>query len=272
MSMKRSKLWVPASFLAVLLTAMLGCGSTTGQVSEAASPEPPAEHANTELATGAATEAEAAPEVDPAAALAAKEAELARREADIRAKERQQAAVAREAAAKAQALPTVVPAGTELSVELLAAITTKTAKVGDVVETRLVDALSYDGKLVAPAGAMVRATVTEIVSGSHKIGGRPTLGLTFDRLELAGGGTATISGLVVQQGKSDTAKDSAKIAGATVAGAIIGHQVDSDNGKFIGGILGGAAGTAAAQKTGGEVEVPAGTMLFVRLDAPFEIQ
>ena len=261
MSMKRLYSLALVLMLAMLLTAVIGCGGTTGEA-ETAVAEP------VEAATGDGETADVAtePEVDPATKLADKEDELARREAEVAAKERKQATAERQAAARI-----VVPVGTELSVELLAPITTKTAKVGDAIDARLASALSVNGRLIAPAGSTVQGTVTEVVSGSHKIGGKPTLGLTFSGLELAGGGTASISGLLVQQGKSDTAKDSAKIAGGAVAGAIIGHQIDDDKGKIIGGILGGAAGTAAAQKTGGEVEVPAGTVLYFQLDAPFEV-
>jgi hypothetical protein len=269
---------------ACLLAATIGCGGTPTQVSETGTPEP---------------SAEPAPGTDDAAAeLAAREEELARREADLALKEREQDLARREAelAAKQAApkpststkqapappasapppppksAPLVVPAGSQLSVEFVSPLSTKTAKVGDRVDARLAEDLVVDGRRVALAGARVEGSVTQVVSGSKKIGGTPTLGVSFDGLELAGGGMAAISGQLVQQGKSDTAKDSAKIAGAAVAGAIIGHQIDDDKGKLIGGLLGGAAGTAAAAKTGGEVEVPAGTVVGFVLDAPFQVE
>ena len=40
---------------------------------------------------------------------------------------------------------------------------------------------------------------------------------------------------------------------------------------MIGGLLGGAVGAVAAQKTGTEVEMAEGTALSVTLDAPVEI-
>jgi len=264
MSTKRPYPLVVVLALATALAFAVGCGQMTGEVSETGYEDPAVTDAEAEIAE---TAEEATPTTaDPAQALAEKEAELERREAEVASKER-----ARAAAEAAAAARMTVPVGTELAVELLAPITTKTAQVGDAVDARLASALSVGGRLVAPAGATVRGTVTEVVSGSNKIGGKPTLGVTFDGLELAGGGMATISGVLVQQGKSETAKDSAKIAGATVAGAIIGHQIDDDKGKIIGGLLGGAAGTAAAKKTGGEVEVPEGTVLYFLLDAPFEV-
>lgn len=263
---------------ACLLAAAIGCGGTPTQVSETGGAEP-------------------APGADDAAAeLAAKEDELARREAELALKEREQDLARREAELTSKqaapkpstppkpspaaseplpppkAAPLVVPAGTQLSVEFVSPLSTKTAKVGDRVDARLAEDLVVDGRRVAPAGARVEGSVTQVVSGSKKIGGTPTLGVNFDGLQLAGGGMVAISGQLVQQGKSDTAKDSAKIAGAAVAGAIIGHQIDDDKGKLIGGLLGGAAGTAAAAKTGGEVEVPTGTVVGFVLDAPFQVE
>ena len=52
---------------------------------------------------------------------------------------------------------------------------------------------------------------------------------------------------------------------------MIGHQVDSDKGKIIGALLGAAAGTAAAKKTGKEVVLPAGTVVGFTLDSPVTV-
>ena len=171
----------------------------------------------------------------------------------------------------AKAMPITVPAGTQLSVGLSSDVSTKTAKVGDAVDARLASDLVVNGRTALAAGSPVRGTVTEVVSGSNKIGGVPTLAMTFDRLELENGQTVAINGQVVQQGKSETGKDTAKIVGGAAAGAVIGHQVDHDKGSVIGGLLGGAAGAVAAQKTGGEVNVPAGTVVVFTTDAPFKV-
>jgi hypothetical protein len=47
--------------------------------------------------------------------------------------------------------------------------------------------------------------------------------------------------------------------------------VDGDKGKIIGGLLGAAAGAAAAKKTGTEVELPAGTVLGFTLNSPVNV-
>lgn len=273
---------LPAAFVAL---ALAGCGGSKEPAEQAAAP-------STEEAT-------VVDEADTVATQAAREEELARREAEMTLKEREADLARREAelaakqktatrtatapaAAPAPAKTTpqpmpatartyVVPAGTQLSVEIVSPVTTKTARVGDRIEGRLATDVIVDGKTLVLAGSPMQGTVTEVVSGSQKIGGIPTLGLTFDRITLTGADTVAISGRIVQQGKSDTARDTAKIAGGALVGAVIGHQIDDDKGKVIGGILGGAAGAVAAKKTGTEVELPAGTVVGFLLDDSFEV-
>jgi hypothetical protein len=296
MSIKHS--FVPASIAsAVAVLALAACGGPTGPtpVADVTPAEPPADATTT------------AP--DPAAGLETWEADLARREADLALKEREQELARREAelaartkaaaapapvkrsstspkpatvaarqappaaaVAPAPARPIVVPAGTQISIGLSSAVSTKTATIGDSVDARLASDLVIDGRRAILAGAPVRGRVTDVVSGSKRIGGTPTLAMNFDGIELEDGTTVPIRGQLLQQAKSDTGRDTAKIVGGTAAGAIIGHQIDDDKGKVIGGILGGAAGAIAARKTGGEIDVPAGTVMAFVLDAPFEVR
>ena len=238
-------------------------------------------------------------QIDKDAEMKAKEEELARKEAELALKEREQSLAEREAAlAKAttsskpkpatgtasttsKPKPTApsgprkytVAAGTSFSVQLPATITTKNAKVGDRVAANLNSDLVVNGKVIAKAGALLQGSITEVVSGSNKIGGTPTLGLNFDNLTLADGSDTPISASIKEvSAKSDTARDTAKIAGGALVGAVIGNQVGNDSGKVIGALIGAAAGTAAAKKTGTEVELPAGTVLGVTLNSPVTVE
>jgi hypothetical protein len=167
--------------------------------------------------------------------------------------------------------PILVPAGTQLAVELTAAVSTKTAQVGNRVQGRLASDLVVGGRRAAAAGSPVQGTVTQVVSGSRKVGGTPTLGIAFDSLTVSGSAPIAINAQLLQQAASDTPKDTAKIIGTAAAGAIIGHQVNHKNGSVVGGILGGAAGTAVAANTGGEVSLPAGTVVSVALGNSFQV-
>ncbi len=242
------------------------------------------------------------------AEIQAKEAEQEQaRQAEIEAQQREaeKAAAAREAAAKqaaarkaaqtqaasaqaASAPPVVapsapvktapvpvaveVPSGTQLLVALAADLSTKTAKVGESFEARLVSDLTSSDRVVAPAGARVKGTITEVMSGSSAIGAVPMLGLRFDQLELADGSHVAIRGELQQQGQSEKGRDTAKIVGGAAAGAVIGHQIKhGTKGQVIGGILGGAAGAVVAKNTGTEVQLPAGSQLSIVLAEGFVV-
>ena len=285
--------------LSLALLALTACGRSpqTGPAAEATSQPAPT--------VAESSQAEA----DRAAALAAKENEIADREAAVTQREIEQQLAQRAAEAEAEAAaakaalskatvarkqptapkpaavasarpaspppppppPILVPAGTQLAVELTAAVSTKTAQVGNRVQGRLASDLVVGGRRAAAAGSPVQGTVTQVVSGSRKVGGTPTLGIAFDSLTVSGSAPIAINAQLVRQGASDTGKDTAKILGTAAAGAIIGHQVNHKNGSVVGGILGGAAGTAVAANTGGEVSLPAGTVVSVALGNSFQV-
>jgi biotin carboxyl carrier protein len=252
-------------------------------------------------------DATAQAEADEATELQARQEELNRREAEIAMKEKEQELQRRETAlaeaskpkpapkpaaaapkppAPAAAPPPapapkpvaagpknyVIPAGTSLSVQLPGEISTKTAQVGQRLSANLTEDLVVDGKVIAKAGTLAQGSITQVISGSKTIGGKPTLGITFDSLTFADGGDRPIDARITQVAdKSDRGRDTAKIAGGAVAGGVIGHQIDSDQGKVIGAIIGAAAGTAAAKKTGKEVVLPAGTVVGMTLESPVTV-
>jgi len=284
MSAIRTTCLVPAAALLVLAA----CGQPTPPATDAQAMNAPAAQAGTEDL--AAREAE----------LKKREEELANREAALAEAQSQGAAqnpavavkpvtkpapkpapvASKPASSPAATRPTpapapaplIVPEGTLLSLALADEVSTKTAKVGDTLRATVVSDVRVEGRLAIAAGTTVAGQVTDVVSGSSKIGGVPRLGMSFDRLELSGNRDVPISGVITQKGKSDAARDTVKIVGGAAAGAILGHQVKGgDKGKVIGGLLGGAIGAVAAQKTGTEVKLAAGTELEISLAAQVEI-
>jgi hypothetical protein len=279
MPSRTTRVLVPVALSALALAA---CGKKPAEDPLAAADDP------------AAAQAAA----DEAADLQARQEELARREAELALKEKEKELADRESAlAKASApkaapkpvaaAPTpskpkptpvaagpknyVVPSGTSLSVQLPAEISTKTAKVGQRLTGNLTNDIVVDGKVVARAGTPVQGSVTEVISGSKTIGGKPTLGITFDSLTFEGGDRPINARITQVADKSDKGRDTAKIAGGAVAGGVVGHQIDSDKGKVIGALIGAAAGTAAAKKTGKEVVLPAGTVVGMTLESPVTV-
>ena len=281
MSLRKSHLLIPIALAALALGA---CGKKPEDEQAAAQ-------------TDAAAEAQAQQDAD----IKLREEELNRREQELAMKEKEKDLADREAAlAKASApkpaprapaaapstpkpapapAPVVaagprnytVPAGTSISVQLPAAVSTKTAKVGDRLSANLTNDVIVDGKTVARAGALVQGSVTRVVSGSNTVGGTPTLGITFDNLTFEGGDKPINARITQVSEKSDKAGDTAKIAGGAIAGGVIAHQINSKNGNVIGAIIGAAAGTAAAKKTGKEVVLPAGTVVGMTLESPVTV-
>jgi colicin import membrane protein len=278
MYLKTSHALVAIALTALAITA---CGKKAEEETLAAADDPAAQAA-----------------AEEAAAMQARQEELARQEADLAMREKEQelkdreAALARASAPKpapkpAAAAPApkkpapapvaagpkdyVIPAGTSISVQLPAQLSTKTAQVGQRISGNLTNDIVVDGKVVAKAGSLVHGSVTQVISGSKTIGGKPTLGLTFDNLTSEGGDRPISARITEIAQKSDKTRDTAKIAGGAVAGGVIGHQIDSDQGKVIGAIIGAAAGTAAAKKTGQEVVLPAGTVVGMTLESPVTV-
>ena len=175
---------------------------------------------------------------------------------------------------KPEPVAKTIPAGTDLNVELLDGASSLTSHVGDAVRARVSKAVIIEGLTVVPEGAIVAGTITEAIS-LKKIGGKASLGLKFDSLDLAGGQKAAIAVELHEQGKSETGKDAGTIAGATAGGALLGRLLshnDKTKGTLIGAAVGAAAGTGVAAATKGkEVELPAGTPLALHLDQPLTV-
>jgi hypothetical protein len=268
---------------AVLALSLAACGGGSQPPAETGASGPTAE-AEGQAADDLAAREEELAKREAELALKEKEAQLAQREAELAAREQAAAKPAskpastasKPAAAKPVATapkPVVVPAGTQISVEITQAVTSKTAQVGDPVMARLSQPISVNGRTVASAGAEVRGRVSDVYSGSGEIGGTPKLGIALTELTLANGSKAPLAAGILQEGTRESGKDAAKIAGGAVLGAVIGHQVDSGGaGKVVGGLLGAGAGAAVAKKTGGDIEVPAGTVIGFTLNAPIEMK
>jgi type IV secretory pathway VirB10-like protein len=166
-----------------------------------------------------------------------------------------------------------VAAGTPITVALSSALSSKTAQPGDSFEATVASNVVVNGRVVVPTGTRISGNVTEVISGSNSIGAVPALGLKFNQLELEDGQIVPISGELMEQGASEKVQDTAKILGGVAAGAILGHQIKTNNrGKVIGGLLGGAVGAIAAKKTGTEVDLAAGSTVTLTTGEPLTMK
>jgi hypothetical protein len=164
---------------------------------------------------------------------------------------------------------TEVPVGTEFDVRLQTTLSSATAKVEDRVEaTTVVDLRAGDSeRVLVPAGSVMRGTV-ESVTKAGRIERKGSLTVSFDRLTIRGR-SYPIRATVTQALESEGIKGEAgKIGAGAGVGAVIGGILGGLKGAITGILIGGG-GTIAATE-GNDVELPAGTILRVRLDSGLE--
>lgn len=162
-----------------------------------------------------------------------------------------------------------VPVGTELDVRLQNRLSSDDAQVEDRFEATTVVDLVQDGKVIIPAGALVRGVVTSVEkAGRLNRTGKLTLG--FDQVTV-GGRSYPIHATVTQAIESEGIRGEAgRIGAGAGVGAIIGGILGGFKG-VLAGILIGGGGTIAATE-GKDVLLPAGTVLRLRFDSPLTVR
>lgn len=162
-----------------------------------------------------------------------------------------------------------VPAGTELDVRLQNSLNSGTAQVEDRFEaTTLVD-LNVNGRVLIPAGSVMRGVVTA-VEPATRTNRTARMTVSFDQVTV-NGRSYPMRGTVTQAIEGEGIRGEATRAGAGAAvGGIIGAVLGGVKGAVLGVLIGGG-GTIAATE-GKEVELPQGTVLRVRVDAPLQIR
>jgi hypothetical protein len=166
--------------------------------------------------------------------------------------------------------PNEIPVGTEFDVRLQTPLGSARSQVEDRFEaTTVVDLTDANGRVVVPAGSIMRGVVSS-VNKAGRIDRKGSLNVAFDRITIKGR-SYPIRATVTQAIESEGIKGEAeKIGIGAGAGAIIGAILGGVKGA-VAGILIGGGGTIAATE-GKDVELPAGTVLRVRLDSPLNLQ
>jgi hypothetical protein len=164
-----------------------------------------------------------------------------------------------------------VPVGAVVVVEFVDALSSETTQAGETFRTRVVSPLTVDGRTAIPAGAVISGTVTE-VNPANRFGGKASLDLAFDRIELPSGVDRPISAVFYTEQRGEKKRDGLAIGVGAAGGAIIGRVLNEDDraeGTRDGAIVGAVIGTVIAAATkGGEVAIPAGSEAQIRLDTP----
>jgi len=166
--------------------------------------------------------------------------------------------------------PNEIPVATEFDVRLQNPLSSKTSEVEDHFEaTTMVDLQDERGRVMVPAGSVMRGTVTSVTKAT-RLERKGSLTVSFDRLTIDHK-SYPIRATVTQALESEGIRGEAqKIGIGAGAGAILGAILGGTKGA-IAGILIGGGGTIAATE-GKDVDLPTGSVLRVRLDEPLTLQ
>jgi hypothetical protein len=166
--------------------------------------------------------------------------------------------------------PNEIPVSTEFDVRLQNPLSSHTSQVEDHFEaTTMVDLQDEKGRVLVPAGSVMRGTVTS-VNKATRTDRKGSLTVSFDRLTIDHR-SYPIRATVTQALESEGIRGEAqKIGIGAGAGAILGAILGGAKGALAGILIGGG-GTIAATE-GKDVDLPIGTVLRVRLDEPLTLQ
>jgi hypothetical protein len=164
---------------------------------------------------------------------------------------------------------TEIPTGTEIDARLQAPLNSGTTQVEDRFEaTTLVD-VSANGRVLIPAGSVMRGVVTA-VEPATRTNRTAKMTVSFDQVTV-NGRAYPIRGTVTQAIQGEGIKgETGRIATGAGVGAVLGGLLGGFKGALLGVLIGGGGITAATE--GKEVELPQGAVLRVRLDSPVQIQ
>jgi hypothetical protein len=157
-----------------------------------------------------------------------------------------------------------IPAGTELDVRLSNMLNSGTVQVEDRFEATTAVDLVIDGRMLVPAGAVMRGVVGS-VDAATRTNRTAKMTVSFDQLTF-GGRTYPIRGTVTRAIEGEGIKgETARVGTGAGVGAIIGGILGGFKGAMAGILIGGG-GTIAATE-GKEIDLPQGSILRVLIES-----
>jgi hypothetical protein len=162
-----------------------------------------------------------------------------------------------------------LPVGQELDVRLQNALSSATATTEQRFQATTVVDLEQDGMALVPAGSLVRGVVSS-VNPAGRVDRSGSLTLSFDQLTVSGR-AYPIRAMATQAFESRGIRDEAgRVGTGGAVGAIVGGIIGGLEGALIGAVVGSGGVIAATE--GKDVELPAGTIVRIRLDSPVRLR
>ena len=161
-----------------------------------------------------------------------------------------------------------IPVGQEIDVRLQDELSSATAQVEQRFEATTVADLYRGNQVLIPAGSTLRGVVSSVTK-TTRMERKGSLTVAFDQITI-NGRSYPMRGTVTQALESEGIKGETERIGAGAGiGAIIGGIIGGGKGAMLGVIIGGG-GTIAATE-GSDVDLPAGTILRIRLDQALDV-
>jgi hypothetical protein len=161
----------------------------------------------------------------------------------------------------------MLPEGTEIQVRLDEPLSSKTGRREDRFEASVFRPVRAEGVLAIPAGARVRGIVKD-AEPAHRGAKGGRLELEFDALYLESS-RVDIRGRVVSLDQEGDGNAAGKAGIGAVLGGVLGGILGGKQGAIVGILIGGTGAVVASK--GDEVELPAGTVVTVRLDRALDV-
>ncbi|MGD0871536.1 MAG: LssY C-terminal domain-containing protein [Bryobacteraceae bacterium] len=165
------------------------------------------------------------------------------------------------------------PVGTEISIRLKSAVSTRSSKPADPVEAVIIVPVVANGRTVIAAGAVVRGTAEKVAQPSAA-GERAALLLCFTELEASGARRAIVGRVESVDNARETVDDQGQINGILASETMTG-RLDawlsrlSDEYTGLAGIL-SAAKNAVFQQASTDISYLPGVEMTLRLAEPLD--
>ena len=167
-----------------------------------------------------------------------------------------------------ESAPGTIPAGQEVDVRLRSTLSSETATVEQRFETTTVVDLMQNGRVLVPAGSVMRGVVSD-VDKAGRIDRDGSLTLSFDKLTVRGR-ERDIRGSATEIFESKGIREEGTVAAAGAGvGGIVGGIIGGVKGAVLGAVIG--AGGAIAATDGKDITLPAGSVVRVRLDSAVRV-
>lgn len=163
----------------------------------------------------------------------------------------------------------LIPVGQEMDVRLQTALSSNTATAEQRFETTTVVDLKQGDRVLVPAGSTVRGIVRS-VQEAGRVDRSGSLTLAFDQVTVNGREYPMRANATEVFESKGIREEVGTVGAAGAVGAIVGGIIGGLKGALIGAVVGSGGVIAATE--GKDIELPAGTIIRLRLDSPVRIR